>query len=351
MKNKVLVIETGGTFATSSVNSVRTLSNYDSSKQVYNYGRVLERVEEHHIEFEKIRPIFTLSENLNMELLNTLLDAMYQIDFSKYKGVIITHGTDTLAYTANIIGLLFSHKKVPIVFVSSNHPLNLPNSNGVDNFASAIDFIFGTKLQGVYVIYKDHDGKVEVHLGTRVKQMDQVVDTYDSFKDVYFGRMVNKEFVYNDNRHNPSIEEINQIKSPYTKENVKLNKRVMLIYPFVGMRHDFYNFDKTVDAVVYGVYHSGTFFTEQSYPDNSINKLAERLSKAQIPLFIAEISSQSDKYESVTCLESDFHVNPAYDISFESLYAKVLIGLELFADIKEINHFINEVNVFFEKVN
>ncbi|HAQ40650.1 asparaginase domain-containing protein [Anaeropeptidivorans aminofermentans] len=350
MKNKVLVVETGGTFATSSISSIRTLSNYDNSKQVYQYGRVLERVEDHNIEFEIIRPIFTLSENLNMELLNTFLDAMYKVDFSKYKGVIITHGTDTLAYTANIISLLFSCKKVPIIFVSSNHPLDLPQSNGVDNFAAALDFIFSVNVQGVYVIYKNHEGKVEVHLGSRVKQMDQVVDNYDSFKNVYFGRIVNRVFVYNNDPLNPTAEEINALECPYKDKVIKLNKRVILIYPYVGMRHDFYNFSNNIDAVVYGVYHSGTFFTEKNYPDNSINKLIDKLAENNIPLFIAEISSQGDHYESVTNLASDCNVNLAYDISFENLYAKVLIGLELCENAKDINNFINGTNIFFEKI-
>ncbi|MCL2565500.1 MAG: asparaginase [Defluviitaleaceae bacterium] len=350
MKKKILVVETGGTFATSSVNSVRTLENYDSGKTIYDYEIVKEKSLYYNIEFEKIRPIFTLSENMTFELLNKLLKALYEIDYSKYIGVIISHGTDTLAYTANILSMLFSHKGIPFIMVSSNHPLNHPLANGVDNFAAALDFINCVKIQGVFVIYKDHEGVFEIHLGSRIKQMNQIIDSYESFKNVNFGKLMEGKFVHNNDEKNPTIDDINTVVDPKSAKGIELTKTVMIIYPYVGLRFDLFNINEALSAVVYGVYHSGTFCAPEFDSHNSINRLVEKLKKYDIPLYISEISSGSDKYASTESLKNDDIINIAYDTSIENLYSKVAIAFDLFEDAGLRNDYIKNSNIFFEKV-
>ena len=350
MPKKILVVETGGTFATSSISSVRTLSNYENKKTIYEYEEVLAKCKKYDLEFEKIRPIFTLSENLTIDLLNKLIEALYEIDYTKYIGVIITHGTDTLAYTANIIGMLFSHKNIPIVMVSSNHPLALSQSNGVCNFLAALDFISTVKVQGVFVAYKNYKKDIEIHLGSRVKQMLQIVDSYESFKNVCFGKIIDDKFIYNKSQLNPTIDDINKLKDPKPTNTLKLTKRVMLIYPYVGMRPDFFNINENISAVVYGVYHSGTFCSAEC-GEHSINSLIKKLDDYKIPLFISEISSGFDKYDSFNNLtHKDNIVNIAYDISFENLFAKVTVAVDLFDNEVDIYNYVNNTNVFFEKV-
>ena len=214
MKKKILVVETGGTFATSSTDSVRTLEHYDIGKTVFDYETVKEKCRNYNIEFDKIRPIFILSENMTFGLLNKLLKSLYEIDYSSYCGVIISHGTDTPAYTANILSMLFSHKGIPFVPVSGNHPLGDPGANGADNFLGVLDFICKLKIQGVFVIYKDHEGVLEIHPGSGIKQMNQIIDSYESFKDVNFGKLEGGEFVINKDKRNPDTDDINRAQNP-----------------------------------------------------------------------------------------------------------------------------------------
>ena len=350
MGKKILVVETGGTFATSSVNNIRSLENYGSDKTIYDYEAVTDKCKSYDIMFEKIRPIFTLSENMTLELINELLEAMFKVDYSAYDGVIVTHGTDTLAYTSNILSMLFSHKGIPFVMVSSNHPLDNEKANGVHNFLAAMDFIAKVKVQGVFVAYRDYEGVMEVHLGSRVKQMNQIVDSYESFKNINFGKIENSEFIWNNHKSNPTIEQINETGSIKIAKNLDLTKTVMMIYPYVGLRHDLYNINENLHAVVYGVYHSGTFCSRENNPNHSINKLVDRLAEFDIPLYISEVSSESDKYASSTALSMDKVVNIVYDTSIENLYSKVTIAFDLFDNSEERNKFIKETNVFFERV-
>jgi L-asparaginase len=326
------------------------LENYGADKTIYDYDQVLSRCNKYGVEFDKIRPIFTLSENMSFALLNRLLDALFNIDYSAYIGVIITHGTDTLAYTANLISMMFSHKGIPFVLVSSNHPLSDVRANGVANFEAALDFICTAGFQGAYVIYRDYSGITEVHLASRVKQMNQIVDAYESFKNIYFGTMVNGRFYRNDDLRNPNVSSIIAAKDIKGVKKLHLTKTVMMIYPYVGLRHDMYNIGPGLDAVVYGVYHSGTFFSHNEYPDNSINRLVEKLNEFNIPMYISEVSSLGDKYASAAALESNDAVNIVYDTSIENLYTKVTIAFDMFDNIKDRNNYIKNENVFFEKV-
>ena len=350
MKKKILVVETGGTFATSSTGNVRTLENYDAGKTIFDYESVKEKCADCDIEFDRIRPIFILSENMTFELLNKLLKALYEIDYSNYIGVIISHGTDTLAYTANILSMLFSHKGIPFVMVSSNHPLDDPRANGVDNFIGALDFISGVKLQGVFVIYKDHEGVLEVHLGSRIKQMNQIIDSYESFKNVNFGELAGGNFVINEDKRNPTVEDINNAQNPIKSKNISLTKTIMIIHPYVGLRFDLFNLNENLSAVVYGVYHSGTFCAPEFDSHNSINRLVDKLKEFDIPLYISEISSGSDKYASAVSLKNDNVVNIAYDTSIENLYSKAAVAFDLFDNAEARNNFIKSTNIFFEKV-
>ena len=51
-----------------------------------------------------------------------------------YEGIIVTTGTDTLAYSSAALGYAFGELSVPMVTVSANYPLSDERSNGFSNF-------------------------------------------------------------------------------------------------------------------------------------------------------------------------------------------------------------------------
>ncbi|MEB3430177.1 asparaginase domain-containing protein [Citroniella saccharovorans] len=345
---KILVVETGGTFATCSNSKVRSLSGEDS-KKIYDFDIVKDRLKGYELVLDRERPIYTLSENMTLENLNILLEYLENKDFKEYDGVIITHGTDTLSFTSNLLSLTISDKKVPIVIVSSNHPLTNPKANGVDNFVAAIDFIENVKATGVFVVYKNFNGIMEVHLGSRVKQMNQVIDAYESFKNVRFGIMESRSFYINTSKYSPSLEEVT--KNENTKDiKVNLNKNVILIHPYTGLRYDYFQIDENIDAICCGVYHSGTVNSQDINIDQSINTLIKRCEKYNIPLFIGELTSGVEVYESIEKIKESSIVYPVYDISLENLYMKIHTGLSITKNNDELYDFINNKNIFFEKI-
>jgi len=137
---KIKIIFTGGTISSrlnENVISVET-ENFSKMQLIENFNKASNFAD---IEFISSQPLNVLSENMSINNLNTLINEIKNTNFSEIDGIIITHGTDTLGYTANILAILLAGIKIPVVLVSSNYILSDEKSNGNDNFFNAVDFI------------------------------------------------------------------------------------------------------------------------------------------------------------------------------------------------------------------
>jgi aspartyl-tRNA(Asn)/glutamyl-tRNA(Gln) amidotransferase subunit B len=67
-------------------------------------------------------------------------------------GIVVTHGTDTLAYTASLLFWMFPRPPVPIVLAASLQPAGRPGSDAIPTLRRAIEAA-ATKEPGVYVVF------------------------------------------------------------------------------------------------------------------------------------------------------------------------------------------------------
>jgi aspartyl-tRNA(Asn)/glutamyl-tRNA(Gln) amidotransferase subunit B len=67
-------------------------------------------------------------------------------------GIVVTHGTDTLAYTASLMFWMFPRPPVPIVLAASLQPAGRPGSDAIPTLRRAIETA-ATKEPGVYVVF------------------------------------------------------------------------------------------------------------------------------------------------------------------------------------------------------
>lgn len=94
--------------------------------------------------FRTEAPYTTLSEYMDGSHLNRLIACVQSLlttDNPDIDGIIITHGTDTLPYTAAALGMCFAYARIPIILVSSNYILDDPRANGLTNFTAAVAYI------------------------------------------------------------------------------------------------------------------------------------------------------------------------------------------------------------------
>lgn len=302
--NKILLVLTGGTICSFEDNSGRRHTNAIKTK-IENCVTG--------VDFVKKIPYDILSENLTVDKWNTLILNLKAYKFEQYKGVIILHGTDTLAYTSCLLSILLSGVKVPVFLVSSQLPLEHIDANGYDNFKTAVDLINKNIIPNVYVPYKNSDGNMYVHLGSRITQCPNHSNDFTS---------IDGNISVGCNAHLRLFE-----------QKISIKPSVLNLKPYVGLDYSFLKL-RNVKAVVHGTYHSQTVCIDCTNIKYSVNYL---LNKG-----ITVILHPCNKgiYDStVNAIEKG--VVPLFGMTEEMVYIKTLIGVSLGLKNQNLIDFLN----------
>ncbi len=277
------------------------------------------------VKFETESPYTILSENLGGELLSQLLACVKKSLKGRFDGIIVTHGTDTLQYSAAALGYAFADSEVPIVLVSSNFPLDDPRANGQANFNAAVTFI-GKARSGVFVSYKN-DEKVEIHCATRLLRHAEYSDKAESVGGACVGFVDGEAYTPNGS-------------FAYMQDGGRAfgacdltRASVMLLTAHVGLKYPD-TLDDT-DAVLISSYHSGTICTESEEFKRFCTLAAEK----QVPLFLTGAKAGA-QYESTRVYHrSDINVLPK--MSTVAAYMKLWLAC---CEKKEYEHIVRRMN-------
>lgn len=338
MKNKICVIFTGGTIGSYSNGEVVDLNPETSSLLIEKYR---ERFGSQ-IEFDVLRPLNILSENMQPSDLKIMADCIRGVNKEDYDGIILTHGTDTLCFTANLFSQIFCDIKIPLVLVSALYPLDDERSRGVENFAGAVTFINSVDYGGVFVSFENHSENCKIHLASRIISATQVRGEYESILNVPYGEIRGWRFVYNENEYNPTPSQLRRPRKPC--EAQELCTDLVTIQAHSLLNFDYYRFnDVKPKAVMVQLYHSGTVCTEGK--EANFKNFLAYCKSLDIEVVIATIDSRARTYESALGLAEV--CTAAYDISFEMATVKVLLAL---GSGKNIADELKKNN-FFEKVH
>ena len=336
MKNRICVIFTGGTIGSFVCDGVVELSPARSlliEKYRNRFGGA--------IEFDELRPLNILSENMQPDDLETMANCIRGVDTSKYDGIILTHGTDTLCFTANYLSQIFCDIKIPLVLVSALYPIDDERSRGIENFAGAVTFIESVDYGGVFVSFENHSENCKIHLASRLISATQILGEYESILNVYYGQIKGWRFVYNQNPRNPSQSELRRPRIPCDAQ--KLCTDLVTIQAHSLLNFDYYRFNEVKPkAVMVQLYHSGTVCTEGN--EANFKNFLAYCKNLGIEVVIATVDSKARVYESALGLKDMCTV--AYDMSFEMATVKALLALGSGKSIKSVL----DKNYFFEKL-
>jgi glutamyl-tRNA(Gln) amidotransferase subunit D len=112
-----------------------------------------------------------LSENMTPAIWQELARAVYKEIKSGVAGVIITHGTDTMAFSAAAISFMID-TPVPIVFVGSQRSADRPSSDNAMNAVCAASAATSDLGEVAVVMHATtSDDTCAIHRGTRVRKM------------------------------------------------------------------------------------------------------------------------------------------------------------------------------------
>ncbi len=123
-----------------------------------------------------------LSENMTPAIWQELAKAIYDEIKHGVTGVIVTHGTDTMAYSAAAISFMID-TPVPIVFVGSQRSADRPSSDNAMNAVCAARVAESDLGEVVVVMHgTTNDDSCAIHRGTRVRKMH--TSRRDAFKSI-----------------------------------------------------------------------------------------------------------------------------------------------------------------------
>ncbi len=112
-----------------------------------------------------------LSENMTPAIWQELARAVYKEIKSGATGVIITHGTDTMAYSAAAVSFMID-TPVPVIFVGSQRSADRPSSDNTMNAVCAASAATSDLGEVAVVMHATtNDETCAIHRGTRVRKM------------------------------------------------------------------------------------------------------------------------------------------------------------------------------------
>lgn len=337
MKNRICVIFTGGTIGSSASGNTVDLSSDNKSELIERYREIYGDG----IRFDQLRPLDILSENVQFEDIDAMVACLKAVDKSRYDGIIITHGTDTLSFTATLFSQIFCNIPVPVVFVSALYPLNDARSKGVENFAGAVSFIENEGLSGVFVSFKNDYENLRIHIASRITVAEQISGHFSSVMGSPLCELVDGKFVYTKSKYLPAKERFAEKREAYGRYN--LCRDIVTIRARSFLDFSYYNFGyKKPLAVIIELYHSGTVCTAGE--ETNVLKFIDYCRSIGISVVLSPVDSKARVYASAFELKDKCIL--AYDISFEMTVVKVMLALGSGKDIeKEL-----QSNHFFEKI-
>jgi L-asparaginase len=322
----ILLILTGGTICSVENEDGKRQTNAESAK--YKITSRFEKSDSPFrcVKFDTKMPIDTLSENMTFDKLNLLLDELRKVESDKYEGIIILHGTDTLAYTASLLSLVMSEKNLPVCLVSSHSPIDSMGTNAKINFRTAVELIMNGLKPNVYAVYQNSDEKTYVHSGSQLLQCGNYSNDFYS-KDMIAVNDI--DAVCTDSK---AFEVSNDLLN-----KVNLNAKVLLINPYVGLDYNSINLND-VSAIVHTTYHSQTVCVDGD--SNSFAEFAKRCKKEGVSLILTPCDKKAYSYVSTaSALEND--VISVSGMTNEMVYVKTVVGCSLGYKGNELNEFLN----------
>lgn len=175
MKKRILIITTGGTLASS--------HSDEGLVPELNSSEIFSRIEGITKDFEiQSLDIFSCdSSNIQPEDWQLLATTIYS-NASNFDGIVILHGTDTMAYTASALSYMLQNISIPVVLTGSQLSILNPIADAEENCRLAFNMAV-SKVQGIFIAFNR-----KVILGCRASKVRTIsFDAFDSINCPYVG--------------------------------------------------------------------------------------------------------------------------------------------------------------------
>ena len=300
---KILIIGTGGTIA--SKPSADGLTPDLDSKQLIDSIPSISDI----CDVDCIQAFSLDSTNVRPEHWLILAEIITE-NYDRYDGFVITHGTDTMAYTAAGLSYLIQNSKKPIVLTGAQKPIGEEITDAKRNIIDALIYAVDEGSHGVVVVFSG-----AVICGTRARK--NYSKRFMAFGSINFPELARVE----DGRV------IRYVPEPYSGETVfydSLNANVGLLKLTPGMRNDVmrYAIDRYDGLVVESFGVGG--LPEYSDFYQQIKRAVERRKLIVMTTQVPNEGSDLSVYRVGSILKNSLRVLEAHDMTSEAVLAKLM---------------------------
>lgn len=135
MDTSILLIYTGGTIGMKLDPQTQALAPFD-------FSHIMEEVPElkkfgYKLDSYSFDPVID-SSDADIPFWQELV-RIIEINYNKYDGFVVLHGTDTMSYTASALSFMLENLGKPVIFTGSQLPIGMLRTDGKENLISSIE--------------------------------------------------------------------------------------------------------------------------------------------------------------------------------------------------------------------
>ena len=226
-------------------------------------------------------------------------------------GVVVTHGTDTMVYSASALSFMIQDFGKPIVFTGSQIPASTPWSDGPRNLIDSLRVAAFGDLGEACIVFNG-----EIHRPTRAKKVRVMsYDAFDSVDPSPLGMLARDIILYEGRKKRRNI---------VPRFDTRLDDRVFLLKVFPGMPPGILS--KIVDMGYHGIviegFGAGNIPTEENALTGSIMQAVSRDCFVVVSSQCAFGQADPMTYE-VGRVALDVGAMSAYDMTSEAALVKL----------------------------
>lgn len=248
-----------------------------------------------------------------------------QENYDQYDGFIVTHGTDTMAYTAAALSYLIQTPQKPIILTGSQKPIFAPITDAKKNLLDSIRFACKEGVCGVYIVF---DGKAIV--GTRARKVRS--KSYSAFESINYpvAAFIDDKRILRYVDIEPEGEKLHFYN--------KLHPKVFLLKLIPGINPEILRYiGQHYDAIViesYGVggipFHNSRNFLQE------VEQLSKQGKLVVITTQVMLEGSDAETYEVGARAIQQYNALQAYDMTVEAAVVKLMWILGQTRDTQEM---------------
>ena len=303
---KILMIATGGTIASKETDE--GLTPQISSQELLSCVPEVADV----CEVSAVQPFNLDSTNLHAPHWLRIAEIIEK-NYSSFDGFVVTHGTDTMAYTAAALSYLIQKSAKPVVLTGSQRSVYSRDTDARRNLSDAFLFCADSGAHGVKIVF---DGSVI--LGTRAKKTR--TRSFNAFSSIDFPAIA----VMRDGVPFYYIEEEVSAGGPVFYHS--LNEKVFVLKMIPGLSADIFDYlEEKCDGLVIESFGSGGLPNYEN--DAFFTRLSSFLSKGKTAVLTTQAEhegSSMDKYAVGRRLRSCGRVLEAGCMTLEAAVTKLM---------------------------